>query len=483
MTVTKITVASGDGVGPEIMQAVLHIMSEAGSEIEIEKITIGQKQFESGCNAGIDEDAWQSLKRTKLLLKGPVITPAEGRFKSVDVTIGKSLGLYANIRPFKSYNPFIASMHPHTDVVVIRENEEDLYAGVEHRQTDEVMQCLKLISRPGCEKISRYAFEYARMNGRKKITCMTKGSIMKLTDGLFLRVFNEIADLYPDIDHEHIDIVEGAARVASRPTDFDVLIAPNMYGELLSMIGAAVTGSVALTAAASIGESCAVFEAVHGPQTELAGRDIANPSGLLNAAVMMLHHIGQHNAADRILNAWLATLEQGCHTADFVCGGSNATLLGTRAFADRVVSNLGKLPEELTPAHYPAGAYLLPPAAEVIRAVPDSKTLVGVDVFLQWLGSDVKLLAEKLQMANSNELQLVMITNRGVKVWPNGMPETFYTDHWRCRFITSGTDKTVSNCDLIALMERVDALGLDFIKCENLCNFDDIPGYALGQGQ
>src|ERR671925_31277 len=311
-----VTVAYGDGIGPEIMTATLQILKEAGAQLEYETIEIGEKVYLAGNTAGIAPEAWESLRRTKVFLKAPITTPPGGGFKSLNVTVRKTLGLYANVRPSVSYHPFIETKHPGMDVVIVRENEEDLYAGIEHRQTDQVVQCLKLISRPGSEKIVRYAFEYARAHNRKKVTCFTKDNIMKLTDGLFHRVFNEIATEYPDIENEHWIVDIGAAKMADTPEAFDVIVMPNLYGDVLSDVAAQIAGSVGLAGSANIGDHGAMFEAIHGSAPRRAGQNLANPSGLLLAAVMMLVHIGQPDVAARVHNAWLRTIEDGVHTYD-----------------------------------------------------------------------------------------------------------------------------------------------------------------------
>jgi len=252
---TPITVAHGDGIGPEIMAATLKIIQEAGASLDIQTIEIGEKQYLKGNLSGMEPSAFQSLRETKVFLKAPITTPQGGGFKSLNVTTRKAFGLYANIRPCLSYYPFIETKHPKMDVVIVRENEEDLYAGIEHRQTIDVMQCLKLISRPGTEKICRYAFEYARAYGRKKVTCFTKDNIMKLTDGLFHKVFDEIAAQYPDIENEHWIVDIGAAKLADTPEVFDVVVMPNLYGDILSDVAAQIAGSVGLAGSANIGSS------------------------------------------------------------------------------------------------------------------------------------------------------------------------------------------------------------------------------------
>src|SRR5438876_1207865 len=351
-TKVPITVAHSDGIGPEIMDATLSILKEAGAAIDIEPIEIGEKVYLRGNSAGIDPASRDSLRRTKVFLKAPITTPHGGGFKSLNVTVRKMLGLYANVRPCVSYHPFVETKHPNMDVVIVRENEEDLYAGIEHRQTDQVVQCLKLISRPGSEKIVRYAFEYARLHNRRKITCFTKDNIMKLTDGLFHRVFNEIASEYSDIENEHWIVDIGAAKLADTPNAFDVIVMPNLYGDILSDVAAQIAGSVGLAGSANIGENVAMFEAIHGSAPRRAGQNLANPTGLLMGAIMMLVHIGQTAAAEKVHNAWLRTIEDGIHTYDIFDESISKQKVGTKEFAQAVADRLGKKPQTLKVVAY-----------------------------------------------------------------------------------------------------------------------------------
>src|SRR5437763_12523175 len=311
-----IPVARGDGIGPEIMEATLRILEGAGARLDIEEIEIGERVYLAGNPAGVAPEAFESLRRTKVFLKAPITTPQGGGYKSLNVAVRKTFGLYANVRPCVSYHPFVETKHPVMDVVIVRENEEDVYGGIEYRQTGQVTQCLKLISRPGSEKIVRYAFEYARRNNRKKVTCFTKDNIMKLTDGLFHKVFDEIAAEYTDLENEHWIVDIGAAKLADTPNAFDVIVMPNLYGDVLSDVAAQIAGSVGLAGSANIGENVAMFEAIHGSAPRRAGQNLANPTGLLLGAIMMLVHIGQTNTAERVHNGWLRTIEDGIHTYD-----------------------------------------------------------------------------------------------------------------------------------------------------------------------
>src|SRR5246127_3611378 len=339
---TPITVAHGDGIGPEIMAATLHILEEAGAALEIETIDVGEKIYLAGNTSGILPSAWESLRRTKVFLKAPITTPQGGGYKSLNVTTRKMLGLYANIRPCVSYHPYVRTKHPVMDVVVVRENEEDLYAGMEYQLSPDIMESLKIISRPGSEKIVRFGFEYARMNGRKKVTCFMKDNIMKMTDGLFHKVFDEIAVSYPEIEKEVWIVDIGAAKMADTPEAFDVIVMPNLYGDILSDVAAQIAGSVGLAGSANVGEKCAMFEAIHGSAPRRAGQNLANPSGLLLGAVLMLVHIDQPEAAERVHNAWLRTIEDGIHTYDVFAEGVSTQKVGTKEFACAGIARLGK---------------------------------------------------------------------------------------------------------------------------------------------
>ncbi len=477
---TRITVAKGDGIGPEIMDATLDIILAAGAKIEIEEIEVGEKVYLAGNTAGIASSSWDIIRKNKVFLKAPITTPQGGGYKSLNVTTRKFLGLYSNVRPCRSFHPYVTTKHPIMDIVIIRENEEDLYAGIEHQQTDEVVQCLKLISRPGCEKIVRYAFEYAKQQKRKKVTCFTKDNIMKQTDGLFHQVFDEIAREYPEIENEHWIIDIGAAKMADTPEAFDVIVMPNLYGDVLSDVAAQITGSVGLAGSANIGEECAMFEAIHGSAPRRAGQNLANPSGLLQGAVMMLNHIGQTDIAEKVQNAWLKTLEDGIHTYDIFKEISSKKKVGTKEFAQAVIENIGQKPTMLATVSYAGSSKMQLPKYQ--RKQPAKKELVGVDIFVHWAGEDPSTLANLVKKMETNEMALTMVTNRGIKVWPDGFSETFCTDHWRCRF-KQREGKTIKKEEVIQLLQNAMLNDVDAIKTENLYHFDGIAKFSLGQGQ
>lgn len=464
------------------MAACLEIMKAGGARIQPETIEIGEKVYLRGINSGIEPSAWESLRRTKVFYKAPITTPQGGGFKSLNVTTRKMLGLYANVRPCVSYDPYVETKHPGMDVVIVRENEEDLYAGIEHRQTDEVYQCLKLISRPGSEKIVRYTFEYAQRNNRKKVTCFSKDNIMKFTDGLFHKVFDEIGTEYLDIQKEHWIVDIGAAKMADTPEAFDVIVMPNLYGDILSDVAAQIAGSVGLAGSANVGDRCAMFEAIHGSAPRRAGQNLANPSGLLHGGLLMLVHIGQPDLAELIHNAWLRTIEDGVHTYDIYKEGTSKKKVGTKEFAQAVITRLGQKPEKLK-----AASYSKAPKHTVEHKVKHTerakKELVGVDVFFQWDQPNPIEFGKRLEQFNGEGLKLKSLSNRGVKVYPEGFEETFCTDHWPARFMAEKDNGPVTHQQVVKLLDRIQQAGLDFIKIENLYTFDGKNGFVASQGE
>ena len=479
MTKTPITVAHGDGIGPEIMNATLRILEASGAALDIETIEIGEKVYLRGNTAGIDPSSWESLLRTKVFLKAPITTPQGGGFKSLNVTTRKTLGLYANVRPCVSYHPFIDTKHPNMDVVIVRENEEDLYAGIEYQLSPEVTSCIKLISRPGSEKIIRYAFEYARLHNRKKVTCFMKDNIMKMTDGLFHKVFDEIGAAYPDIQKEVWIVDIGAAKMADTPEAFDVIVMPNLYGDILSDVAAQIAGSVGLAGSANVGEQCAMFEAIHGSAPRRAGQNLANPSGLLLGAVLMLVHIDLPETAENVHNAWLRTIEDGIHTYDVFTEGVSTQKVGTKEFAAAVVARLGQKPNTLKAVSYARRKTASLAAAATARAGVATE-LKGVDVFVEWPSRKTDDLAAAVSKLAAGGLSLQMIDNRGVKVWPAGNAWTFCTDSYRCRFAADGpTDMN----QIVALLGRLATAGIVIGATQTLRTFDGKAGYTLAQGQ
>jgi len=485
---TPITIAYGDGIGPEIMQVVLLILREAGAKIHFDIVDIGEINYEHGYISGITQSAWKIIERNPVFLKSPITTPQGKGYKSLNVTLRKALGLYANIRPCVSYHPHIVTKHPDLDVVVIRENEEGLYSGIEHRQTRDSFQSIKLVTRNGCERINDFAFRFAGQNGRKKITCFSKDDILRLTDGMFHSVFDKTAGFYPEIEHEHFIVDNGIGRLAAHPGEFDVIVTGNLYGDIVSDILSNLSGSLGLSGSANIGKTHAMFEPVHGSAPDIADKDIANPSGLIHSAIMMLVHIGQNDVANTIHNAWLSTIEDGIHTADIYNDKTSKIKVGTKAFADAVMERLGNQPRKLEGPSYDLIADVGAKEQhedEGFKTTKERIELVGVDVFFEWDDNDVGPLATKLLSITENTtLKLQMIGNRGFKVWPDietNIP--IDCDLWRGRFFVEGDKKTVARNDIIQLLSALEENGVAFTQVQNLSLFDGGVGFSLVQGE
>lgn len=479
----RVTVAYGDGIGPEIMNATLAILKEAKAKITIDTIEVGELMYERGFSSGIPPQAWKSIIANKVLLKSPITTPQGGGYKSLNVTMRKALSLYANIRPCMSYHPFIATKHPGMDVVVVRENEEDLYAGIEYRQSHNVYQSLKIITRIGCEKIIRYAFDYAVKNNRKKVTCFSKDNIMKFTDGLFHKVFDEIAKEYPNIITDHYIIDIGTARLASKPHIFDVIVTSNLYGDIISDVVAEISGSVGLAGSANIGEEFALFEAIHGSAPDISGQNIANPSGLINAAVMMLTHINQGEVAAKIHNAWLKTIEDGMHTGDIFNPEVSKAKLSTDEFTEALIERLGDKPTSFKVVEYDDNK-TQDQVKEYSIDNDEVRTLVGVDVVVNWSGVKTEELANAvIKLIEDTDLALQMISVKGLKTWPEDKKSTVMSDEWNLRFIAKSKEKTTTNLEIIKLLNKLTNGDLDFVRTNNLYIFDDKLGFSLAQGE
>lgn len=488
--ITPITVAYGDGIGPEIMQAVLYILMKSEAKIRVEVVEVGEKLYKKNYTSGIAPDTWESIGRTRLLLKAPITTPQGGGYKSLNVTMRKNLGLYANIRPSIAYHPFARTLHPDINLVIVRENEEDLYSGIEYRHTHNMRESVKLISRTGSEKIIRYAFEYAVKNNRKKVTCFSKDNIMKFSDGIFHQVFNEIAAEYKDIKNEHYIVDIGTAELAANPEIFDVIVTSNLYGDIISDVTAKLSGSVGLAGSANIGPDFAMFEAVHGSAPDIAGQNIANPSGLLNSAIMMLVHIGQGETAALIENAWKKTLEDGVHTADIYNSETSTKKVGTKEFGEEVVKRLGDKPSKLKIADYKntdtKGLQFEGGRSKLTSCkinLSEKKSLVGVDVFVGIYAFSVSDIADKINSAIpiSGKLKLKTISFKGLKIWPKDNIKEIDSDHWCCRFMPDSGE--ITHIDITKLLGLLADAKIDFIKIENLYNFDDKAGYSLAQGE
>jgi len=473
-----VAVAYGDGIGPEIMKATLFVLEEAGANIEWIPVDIGEKIYLMGHPTGITQEAWGIIRETRAFLKAPITTPQGGGVKSLNVTIRTTLGLFANIRPCVSYAPFVETKHPGMDVVIIRENEEDLYMGIEYQQTPHMCHSLKCISREGSTKIIRYAFTYARNYGRKKVTCFTKDNILKFSDGLFHHVFSEIAKEFPDIENEHLIVDIGSAKLASTPQKFDVLVLPNLYGDILSDVAAEIGGSVGLVGSANIGDKGAMFEAIHGSAPKKAGQGVANPSALLLSAVLMLSYLGENIVAERIHNAWLKTLEKGIHTYDIFLPGKSTRLVNTEEFAKAVVDCLGEKPDILPPASYQKQSKTISVPHNLLHT-SSKRECIGCDIYV-YAKEDAAGFLARASSLQYHLFALEAIFNRGVRVWPEGYPETHCLEQWRLRFLSVGKHE-VSQKQIVDLLAYVVEEGLSVIRTEYLFRIGERLGYSSAE--
>lgn len=492
----SITIAYGDGIGPEIMDSTLEILRQAGANLNFSIIEVGKNIYEKGFTSGLMPSAFEDLNNTRVLLKAPITTPQGGGYKSLNVTLRKKLGLFSNVRPVSSFYPFVATKFPQMNVVIIRENEEDLYAGIEHRQTDETYQCLKLVTRSGCEKIIRYAFEYAIANNRKKVSCFSKDNIMKMTDGLFHKVFDEVAKEYPQIQTDHYIIDIACAKLATRPEIFDVIVTMNLYGDIISDIAAEISGSVGLAGSANIGSEFAMFEAIHGSAPDIAGKDIANPTGLIQAAIMMLVHIGQVEGANVIRNALYKTIENGIHTADIYNSETSKRKVGCKEFTRAVIENLGEVPTNLPQANFVAKPENKKTKSSEKKLSQSKRTLVGFDLFIDWK-TDFSALLAQLKTMESEKFEIKTVSAKGLTLWPlldTHMMPNYSGGLTTLRFIGKGicgktsleiidASKEIAHQDIIEMLLYLNEKNIDFVKYEGLYLFDSKPAYSSGQGE
>lgn len=475
---TQVTVIPGDGVGPECISAAQRIIDAAGVAIDWDQQEAGESVFRRGVASGVPQETIDSIERTRVVLKGPLGTPVGYGEKSANVTLRKLFETYANIRPVREL-PGVSTRYSGSgvDLVVVRENVEDLYAGIEHMQTPGVAQCLKLISTKGSEKIARTAFEYARSEGRKSVVCATKSNIMKLTEGELKRTFERVALEYPDIESRHMIIDNAAHQLVKRPEQFDVIVTTNMNGDILSDLTSALVGGLGFAPSANLGSGVAIFEAVHGSAPKYAGQDVINPTAVILSSVMMLKHLQFFDQAETIENALFATLQSGVLTGDVV-GYDRGT--STSAFASAVIDNLGKRVDGYTirrgrPLALPA------PMADPVTVRPTERAVVGVDVFVE-SGLMPDALGPVLErLVDGSPLRLKMISNRGTKVYPDGNPNIDVVDHYRCRFVLRN-EGALERSVIRDLLARIEA-EVDWVHLELLQQFDGAAAYTKAQGE
>jgi isocitrate dehydrogenase len=473
-----VTLIAGDGIGPEVATSARRIVEATGAPIDWEQHEAGAEVFKKGLPSGVPQDTIDSIARSRVVLKGPLETPVGFGEKSANVTLRKLFETYANIRPARELPGVVTPYSGRgIDLVVVRENVEDLYAGIEHMQTPGVAQCLKLISRKGCEKIVRLAFEFARAEGRTSVACATKANIMKLTEGLMKSTFEEIAPEYPDIESWHVIVDNCAHQLVKRPEQYDVIVTTNMNGDILSDLTSGLIGGLGFASSANVGSEAAIFEAVHGSAPKYAGKDVINPTAMIGAAVMMLRHLELFDEAARIENGQLATLEDGIFTRDVV--GDEGSV-GTVAFTDAIIERLDRkspsYPDrEFRPIRLPD----VSSAPALVTA--SSRRTIGADVFVEWDGDAEGLGGHIEATVEGTPLQLKMIDNRGTRVFPPTGTPTDCVDAWRCRIITrDGGDLT--DRDLLELLGRLTAPAA-FTHVEKLHVFDGEDGFTRAQGE
>ncbi|MCS7022828.1 MAG: NADP-dependent isocitrate dehydrogenase [Gemmataceae bacterium] len=481
-TPKTVTLIPGDGIGPECIESARRIVDATGVNIVWEVRDAGEKVFKQGIPSGVPPETIESIRKTRCVLKGPLSTPVGYGEKSANVTLRKLFETFANIRPVREM-PGVPTPYSGRgiDLVVVRENVEDLYAGIEHMQTPGVAQCLKLISRKGCEKVVRLAFELARAEGRRSVACATKSNIMKLTEGMLKRTFEEIAREYPDIQAWHIIVDNCAHQLVKKPEQFDVIVTTNMNGDILSDLTSALVGGLGFAPSANIGTEVAIFEAVHGSAPKYAGKNVINPTAVIGSAVLMLRHLGEFEAAQKIENALLVTWEEGqCKTGDVV-GYDSGKACSTTQFTEAVIANLGRTPRSVQPRTYrPLRLPQLPPDPVTVR--PQSRRFIGADIFIE-SGDLPAVIGPALEaLAASSPLKLKMISNRGTQVYPDKGTLIDCVDHYRCRFVLREGTAELSDAQLLDLLQRI-AQKYRWMHVEKLQEFDGQPGYTKAQGE
>ena len=473
----KITILSGDGIGPEVVEAALAIIEATRAPVEYEKCEAGARAFQKGIVTGIPQETIGSIERTRVVLKGPLETPIGYGNRSANVTLRTLFETFGNIRPVREL-PGVQTAFTgrKLDIVIVRENIEDLYAGIEYMQTPGVAEGLKLISREGCEKIVKLAFAFAIAEGRKRVHCATKANIMKLTEGLLQHTFEEFAPQYPSIESKHILIDNCAHQLAMRPEQFDVIVTTNMNGDILSDLTSGLTGGLGFAPSANIGNDVAIFEAVHGSAPDIAGKNKANPTALVLSAAMMLRHIGEGKAANDVEQAVLVTLESGVRTSDMI-GVQNPA--STTEFTQAVISNLGKRSNVSAPREYKKVD--LPPAEPGVKVVPaSSRRVIGVDVYVESELDPEKLAASLEKLTKPSPIRLEMISNRGAMVFPSNGRRVSLVDHFRCRFVLRDNATTLGDADILSLLGTISDQ-YRWMHVEKLQEFDGEPAFSRSQ--
>jgi len=482
----KIAVAKGDGIGPEIMDAVLRLFAAANVPLEYEFVDMGKWVFDKGFPTGMTPDATKAIESLGILFKGPMETPKGKGVKSINVTARKTWNTYANKRHFQTLHGvdtvFSKAGIP-IDITIVRENIEDTYGGIEHMLTHDVALSRRFISRPGSEQVIRYAFEMARQKKALRITCGHKANIMKITDGLFLETFYAVAKDYPELHADDVIVDDLCMKLVVKPESFDVVVLTNLQGDIVSDLCAGLVGGLGFAPSANIGDHICIFEAVHGTAPDIAGRGIANPTALLLSGIGMLRHLGLTKSAATIENALLYTLEAGVHTGDF--GDKTIASVNTEQFTDAIIANLGQSPSRGATHGEPdvptyCTVYHLEENPFIMSEEEQDEVMVGVDFFVETT-NEPALLGQKMMAAAGGIFSVATVSNRGTQVWPSGSVFTNLVNHYCVRFESQGL-KPVSQADIIQLYSRV-ALDYKVTSLEVLNMWGDKRAYSLAQGQ
>lgn len=476
-----VSLIPGDGIGPEVITATRKIIDATGVKIDWEVCEAGAEVFKKGLETGVPQETIDSIIKNKVALKGPLETPIGFGEKSANVTLRKMFDTYGNIRPVTEF-PGITTPYSGRgiDIVIVRENVEDLYAGIEHMQSPGVAQCLKLISRKGCEKIIRLAFEFARSENRKLVHCATKANIMKETEGLMKRTFEDIAKEYPDIESRHIIVDNCAHQLVKKPEQFNVIVTTNMNGDILSDLGSALIGGLGFAPGANIGDNFSIFEAVHGSAPKYAGKNSINPISVLLSGVMMLRHLGEFEAAKMIDNALLTTLAIDKVLTRDVVGDKGAA--STTALTDAIIRNLGKTYHGYKDREYhPIKLPHVRTDQDFVQA--QKRSVNGIDLFIETAKPVDQFAKELEKLTADSPLKLKMVSNRGVKVYPT--EEKTYidlTDCFSCRFIARDSHKDPTDSDIMHILEKVSP-HFRWSHIEKLNEFDGIARYTKSHGE
>lgn len=484
---TRISVAKGDGIGKEIMDAVLQIFEAANVNLEYDFVEMGKDYFLQGYTSGMTPAAKDSIENNCILFKGPMETPKGKGMKSINVTARKTWSTYANRRHFqtlKGVETVYSKAGVNIDITIVRENIEDTYGGIEHMNTNDVAVCRRFITRKGSEQVHRFAFEMARKEGFTKVACGHKANIMKITDGLFLETFYEVAKEYPEIEASDIIVDDLCMKLVAMPERFQVVVLPNLQGDIVSDLCAGLVGGLGFAPSSNIGDNICIFEAVHGTAPDIAGKNIANPTSLLLSGLMMLRHLGFGEKAAQIENALLYTLEQGVHTGDF--GDRSTPASNTTEFANAIISNLGHVPAESEPRKAGQSGVTwtkptLPSSRPMFFSPKPAETLIGVDLYIDSEEPADKV-AAKLESLLPDSMKLLLISNRGTQVWPSGSILTECINHHGCRIVANTENGQLSAAQVWEMLGNV-SNSLFVTSMEMLRNFGEKQGYSLAQGQ